>query len=379
MGIVRLLLAIAVVIAHSSSIFGFRLMEGAIAVQAFYIVSGFYMALVLNEKYIGQAHSYRLFITNRLLRLYPVYWVVLVLSVVCSVGGYWLTGNPFKLSAYFEALPYIQPYALCYVILTNLVVLGQDMVFFLGLNPQTGRLFFAPDFHVTNPPVYMFMFLPQAWTLGVEILFYLLAPFLVRRSVAVLGLLAGGSLAIRLALYTMGLHDDPWSYRFFPSELMFFLVGALCYRAYLVLKVRAVPPWVFQAVLLVALAVILSYHFLPTDLPKRIVYYLFFALTVPFLFILTRNNRFDYHLGELSYPVYISHMFTGSIVKYALDKAHIPQAWFGLVLVVVTVLFSLLLVRFVAGPVERYRQRRVRKFQQAPADQTLPASLVPSG
>ncbi|GAA3919287.1 acyltransferase [Hymenobacter algoricola] len=364
MGIIRLLLAIAVVIAHSTSIFGFRMVEGAIAVQAFYIISGFYMALVLNEKYVGQAHSYRLFITNRLLRLYPIYWVVLALSVLGSVGGYWLTGNPFKLSAYFDALPYIQPGALAYLVLTNLVVVGQDAVFFLGLNPQTGGLFFAPDFHATKPPVYMFMFLPQAWTLGVEILFYLVAPFLVRRRVSVLVLLALGSLAIRLGLHQLGLSNDPWSYRFFPSEILFFLVGAICYRAYLVLKTRPVDWRVYQAMLGAALLVLLSYHWLPTDLPKRVLYYLFFALSVPFLFILTKKSRLDYRLGELSYPVYISHMFTGSVVKLVLDKAHVPEAWFGLVLVVVTVLFSLVLVRFIAEPVERYRQRRVRRFQQ---------------
>jgi peptidoglycan/LPS O-acetylase OafA/YrhL len=365
MGLIRLLLALAVVIAHSSPIFGFELMPGAIAVQAFYIISGFYMALVLNEKYVAQAHAYRLFITNRLLRLYPIYWAVLALSVGSSVAGYWLTGNPFKLSAYLDALPYLQPGALAYLALTNLVVVGQDAVFFMGLNPHTGRLFFAPDFHLTNPPVYMFMFLPQAWTLGVEILFYLVAPLLVRRRAGVLALFALGSLGIRLALYRAGLYADPWSYRFFPSEIMFFLVGALCYRAYLVLNGRVLTPAVLRLVLLATLGFVLSYHFLPTELPKRLVFYLSFALAVPFLFILTRKNRFDYHLGELSYPVYISHMFTGALVKYALDKLHLSDAWFGLTLVVVTLLFSLLLVRFIAEPVERYRQRRVRRAQPA--------------
>ena len=60
-----------------------RLMGGVVAVQAFYIISGFYMALILNTKYVG-AGAYRVFIGNRFLRIYPVYWVVLILTVVLS-------------------------------------------------------------------------------------------------------------------------------------------------------------------------------------------------------------------------------------------------------------------------------------------------------
>ena len=48
MGLLRLILAISVVIWHSSPIFGISLVGGQAAVQAFYIISGFYMALILN-------------------------------------------------------------------------------------------------------------------------------------------------------------------------------------------------------------------------------------------------------------------------------------------------------------------------------------------
>ena len=81
MGLIRTLLAISVVLAHSSPIFGIKLVGGQVAVQAFYMISGFYMTLVLNEKYVGANKAYKLFITNRLLRLWPVYWTVLVVSI----------------------------------------------------------------------------------------------------------------------------------------------------------------------------------------------------------------------------------------------------------------------------------------------------------
>ena len=52
MGTIRLLLALAVlIIMHSDPPHGLHMIGGAAAVQGFYVISGFYMALVLNEKY----------------------------------------------------------------------------------------------------------------------------------------------------------------------------------------------------------------------------------------------------------------------------------------------------------------------------------------
>ena len=88
MGLIRLLLALSIVAAHSGAIFGSRFVGGQIAVQSFYIISGFYMSLILNEKYIGKNNSFRLFITNRFFKLFPVYWAVLLGTIffcLCAV------------------------------------------------------------------------------------------------------------------------------------------------------------------------------------------------------------------------------------------------------------------------------------------------------
>src|SRR5687767_10319648 len=85
MGIIRFLLAASVVLAHAGPISGFTLVDSDVAVKAFYIISGFYMALILNEKYIDSNNSYSLFITNRFLRIYPLYWIVLLLTILFSI------------------------------------------------------------------------------------------------------------------------------------------------------------------------------------------------------------------------------------------------------------------------------------------------------
>jgi len=88
MGLLRLILAIAVVIAHTNSIFGLKFTGGLVAVETFFIISGFYMSMILDRKYTGKG-SYILFLSNRFLRLYPMFWVVLLLIIISSIffGG----------------------------------------------------------------------------------------------------------------------------------------------------------------------------------------------------------------------------------------------------------------------------------------------------
>ena len=83
MGILRFLLAACVVAGHSTPIMGLPLLEAGMAVKAFFMISGFYMTLILSGKYrVRNAEGYWLFISNRFLRIYPSYLVVLGVSLV---------------------------------------------------------------------------------------------------------------------------------------------------------------------------------------------------------------------------------------------------------------------------------------------------------
>ena len=98
MGLLRLLLAVSVVLVHTRGCFGFRPLAAAEAVQTFYMISGFYMAMILTEKYRGPG-SYRLFLTNRFLRIYPIYWITVGLSIFAWLVCYLLTGQAGPLAA----------------------------------------------------------------------------------------------------------------------------------------------------------------------------------------------------------------------------------------------------------------------------------------
>ena len=147
MGLLRLILALAVVLEHSSQIFGYTLVGGRLAVQAFYIISGFYMSLILNEKYVGRG-SYKLFITNRFLRLYPIYWAVLTCTVLSSVFIYFYSGGATwgKLNLYVEHFHSMGLGNFLFAVLSNIFLFFQDAIYFFGLNTDNGSLYFTKYF-----------------------------------------------------------------------------------------------------------------------------------------------------------------------------------------------------------------------------------------
>jgi peptidoglycan/LPS O-acetylase OafA/YrhL len=83
LGFYRYILALMVVSSHLWV--DFMWWKSAYAVFCFYLLSGYLMTLVINEVYNNQRGPLRYF-TNRLLRIYPIYWAVLAISIVCSTS-----------------------------------------------------------------------------------------------------------------------------------------------------------------------------------------------------------------------------------------------------------------------------------------------------
>lgn len=358
MGLIRFILAISVVIAHSDAIFGVSLVGGMVAVLAFYIISGFYMALILNEKYIGANNSYRLFITSRMLRLYPVYWTVLLLTIIASIVAFIYTNgaNMGGLQYYRDYLSTLKLSTLSFLIFSNLSFLGQDWVMFLGLDTSSGGLFFTPAWYKTDPMLFRFLLVPQAWTIGIEITFYAIAPFLVRRKLWIIIGLIILSLLLRLVLFQNGYKEDPWANRFFPTALVFFLLGIVGYHGYKRLQKIQVNQWYLKAVLGFIIGFTICYSYIPFQ--EKIFIYLFSVfICTPFVFLLSKNWKRDRYIGELSYPIYISHLLVAMGLKF-LDLPEFGGGD-GLALAVLTIFFSIALNELVAKKIEAFRQRRV--------------------
>ncbi len=362
MGIFRILLALSVIISHCGAMPGIQPISGSMAVETFFIVSGFYMTFILRGKYRDK--PYGLFITNRLLRIYPIYWCVLIFCCLYAFVIYKTSAG--QALPFFDAL-WVKPATLpmVFLILSNLLIFGQDEVMFMGIRPDDGGLFFTTNFWTSPLPLYNFLLIPQAWSLALELLFYLLAPFVLKRRMRWILLLMAISLLLRLYLYNwQQLRNDPWSYRFFPTELVFFLSGAIAYRIYEKIKNRRLPTLVGAFILLYMVAFTLWYGRLPVFsiacFPFSVNELVFFAsivVGIPFVFHYSKNKRLDNHIGELSYPVYISHLLIARIMG-GLPFPLLKESW---CIAVVTILFSSILVMVIARPMERYRQGRLHR------------------
>ncbi len=357
MGILRTILAIAVVVFHSYKIFGLRLCGGQVAVQSFYMISGFYMALVLNEKYTGPGH-YKTFIKSRFYRIFPVYWLVLLCTVIISVMGYCWFDQPYYLTRYVTHKECLSVYMYLYFIFENIVVIGQDILYFLRLDE-----FCIPQFtyhalsykHVG----YQYLFVPQAWSISIECVFYLLAPFIVTKKIKWQILVVLASLALRM-LFVKGfnLSFDPWTYRFFPFEMAFFIAGSLAYHYYKTIKLSAISSKIGYSLLICIIALIASLDEIKADETlKNYVFYAFFLGSLPFIFHAFKNNHIDRLIGDLSFSIYIIHLLAVSMLRVYFFSHPEYIIYYGYTAVVISVILAVVMQFSIIDPIEKYRHK----------------------
>jgi peptidoglycan/LPS O-acetylase OafA/YrhL len=362
-GLLRVLLALAVLISHSHSLFGLKLMEGTEAVQVFFILSGFYIAMILAEKY---DQSYKLFITNRFLRIYPIYYVILFLMVVGALLMLVATGTIGNaLKPFADVWSSIQWSSFAVVIIVNLILFGLDILSFMGLD-KNGALHLLSG-QQTAQRWSLLLILP-AWTLSIELMFYLLAPLIVRLKSWILVFIAVASAGGGFMLVAAGYPSDLWMMRLFPTQIGFFILGVLSYRSYVHLRQREVSRGTCRVIAYAVIAVTICYQFIP--LPALIRLWVFLAIvscTLPFIFMYAKDSRFDRLLGELSYPVYLVHMAVIGTLIRIFTEFHLAtdSCWFEVLIITSSLLASYVLYRIVIVPIDRYRRRRVEMAKSA--------------
>jgi peptidoglycan/LPS O-acetylase OafA/YrhL len=153
------------------------------------------------------------------------------------------------------------------------------------------------------------------------------------------------------------------TYYCFPLQLSYLTLGVLSF--YLVNPIfsrRRVHPGIATAILAPFAGTILFWGWMPETLAWVLCTGLaFFA--IPLLFNMTRRMRMDRFLGDLSYPMYLSHipckwLMLACMRVTSADSAIVP-AW---MLLAFTVLVAAALVGLVDHPVDRWRQARVARM-----------------
>ena len=362
MGFLRTYLAVCVVAAHSSPVLPWGTHGGREAVQIFFAISGFYMQLVLGRgPGGGKYRSARAFYASRALRIYPPYFAALLFVAGVSAAwaaatdtGYWLTLDR-TLRGPAGGGPGAGPAGSAVAVGSNFTLLFQDWVMFLG--DDGGGLRLSPDFRRDAAPLYEFLWIPQCWTVGVELTFYLCAPLLARRASTRTLLVLAAALLARVSVYRAATGAaDPWTYRFFPFELTQFVIGMLgcrwmtsgaggrvcrAVRAAAV-RARAARPRSAAVGGAIALGAGLWVHLAANGAARawaarawppagEYAYLLSLAgwgVLLPVLFSATRDDPADRGLGELSYPIYLVHYTVALVVwgAFVTAAARFPAA-----------------------------------------------------
>lgn len=358
MGVLRFLLAIAVVIAHAGPVFGHYIADGRFAVQMFYLISGFYMALVWNGRYAENEHPVRTFYLSRFLRIYPQYAIVLILSILISLYA-WLTqdrhpiavAQHFPLSGSGSLLTYG----------TQATLFGLESLLFLA-REGNGNLAFTSNFSLASqPPLHYYIFVPQAWSLGLELTFYLLVPFLLSKWRVMVVILIS-SLFLRVLAWQLGFNHDPWTYRFFPFEIAMFLAGALSFYAWRSMsdgmrnQCSHTLVQIFAALIL-ATAIACFEH--TRNFLGESSYWLSYILAftaVPIIFNAMRHSKIDKIIGDLSYPIYISHLLIINTLYFIFKQPLDGIVYFTIPL---AILFSIVLNR-IQSNIDAFRHKLLR-------------------
>jgi peptidoglycan/LPS O-acetylase OafA/YrhL len=359
MGILRTMLALAIVIYHSFTIFGLRMTGGQVSVQSFYLISGFYMALILNEKYLGKG-IYWTFIKARFMRIFPLYWLVLLLATLLSTVGYLFFSKPFYFYAYVQNGHVLSPLTLVYFIFENVSIIGQDALLFLKVT-NIGSVYFTQYPLLANQLGFHYMLVPQAWSISIELLFYLLAPFLLRKNWQVQLFLVTLFFVWRFYFANAYfLYFDPWTHRFFPFELSFFLLGSLSFKLYVYFKNKEVNKRIGYLLLsFIVLCIWFYSEALIDSKVKMYFFYLIIFLSMPFIFISFKDFRIDKWIGELSFSIYISHHLIVMALHDVFFKNPTYIKYYGYSTIFLSLLLAVMLNQWFQIPIEKWRQKLI--------------------
>lgn len=317
------MLAMCVLFGHSVPFGPLNYLDGTFAVESFFVISGFYMAFVLSQKYTRQklGKSYvGIFYLSRYLRLYPAYLAAFVSFLLLDWIAAALYHSPVE--SFFAwkkllALPLTVGNCLLIIwaVVSNLTIFFQDLGGIIAVRGH--QAIFALDRQSTEIYAWALTITNVAWSLGVELAFYITAPYLLKRTDRQLFALVLLGLAVKI-FAVITIHSD-LPYRLLPFVFVNFLLGVLAYRKreLLIASLGKYTPLIGYCLMLAITTA------LPSGWPNWAYSFLVVAVTafiVPILFDYTKNSKPDNRIGELSYPFYLFHIMAVSVVHLALTK-----------------------------------------------------------
>ena len=282
-GTFRFVLALFVVIGH---ILGMRHSAGA-AVFSFYLLSGFLMTHIMIERYNYDLKSFLVFCYHRFLRLYPMYWIALVIGILAIL-----------------------------VVSKETAILVNERLY---MPSNTWEWLW--NLFIVSPSLFPLEFRPRivspAWALTVEIFYYILIALGISRSRKWTWIWLLVSFIYYYSTYFAG-YDYGWRAKGLLCASLPFALGSLLYHYKGRFPKLGAKLGVKMGVIVVYSVIsIVSYIILDFTSPKWASLLFDFSIipsviTLVILYPKLENSnslaaKLDFQLGGLSYPFYLLH------------------------------------------------------------------------
>lgn len=338
-GLLRVTFALMVVLNH---LFVGASPFGTYAVFGFYIISGYLMTLIMHESYGYTAVGRYSFAVNRFLRLFPQYWAAVLLSITLIL----VFGQEF-VSRYHTSI---------YVPNTLDTILQNFSMLFTAWYPN----------HI-NPRL-----VPPAWSLTVEMFFYLLICLGISKTAVRVKYWLFASLIYLVASYFLGFGRVARYYPVVAASLPF-AIGAAVYfsinnNAYFQqfkwFRISTTGLFILMLANCFAWTIFSKYS---SNRWSEIGFYLNLLICSLLIYnlatgklIVAIDRKVDKKIGDFSYPIYLLHWQSGLIASYLIFGKPIHEfSGDGLVVLLcalfIIILFSYGLIHAIDHPVQRIR------------------------
>ena len=340
-GVYRFILAVNVVIYHVLDVASI----GPYAVYSFFVLSGFLMTMIMNESYGYSLDGFKRYALNRFLRLYPVYWCLLLIGICIIL----LIGN--DVSGVFHAK----------------MILPND---FASAIANVTMIY--PAF---EPVTYPVRISPATWALSIEIVFYILIGLGLSKSPVISSLW----LILSFSWVAVTVYKSGYLFLEYGNVIQAslpFSIGAWIYH-YQALVAKLIQIIRGRTIVFLYSAnivfVVLCQIFIPdkawfVSMLGTWVNLLLSALMTIVLFKFGGHyfsKKVDRFFGDLSYPVYLFHWSSVALVSWVITDDMSKGLLVFLLGLGLTILVSMGVNKYINDYVEHIRTRVRERASQS--------------
>jgi len=246
-------------------------------------------------------HKPLLYYQDRIKRIFPLYMLVLLFSYIIYLFG----ANSYFISDAPSYMEYI----------SNITVIPLSYYMYSGVDK--------------------FTLIPPVWSLGVELQFYILAPFLLLRFKNIL-LFLSLSLSIYILANLGYIDTNYFGYRLIAGVLFIFLIGVLIQKS-----IQNHKESKYLLIVIYFILLFLSSYIYYIDYKAPYNYETLFALLfgIPFLYLFRSPipKKIDKYLGEISYAVFLLHFPILWLTELLLDSSSLYLVLF--LTIIVSIIF----------------------------------------